>query len=166
VDIIRDGSSDHLKAPNPPSLYLPALKTLVWMDYLAVGVFNAHDCLMTSRFPVLCSLAVGRRITPMGGNHSLIKRATVFFQAHSELEKVEILYDENLAVPLVPLITARHLVLNSVPSASASAIIATLQSCVQVLSLSIDGVKEWKLSWNASFFDLLDAVSCAQTGLT
>jgi hypothetical protein len=162
---IRNGSSDHLMAPNPPSLYLPALKRLVWMNHFAVSAFNAHDCLMTSRFPVLRSLAVGRSITPMGGNRSLIERATVFFQAHSELEKVEILYDENLAVPLVPLITAHHLALTSVPSPSASAIIPTLQSCVKVLSLSIDGVEEWKVSWNASFFDLLDAVSCAQTGL-
>jgi hypothetical protein len=161
---IRNKTSDHLMAPNPPSLYLPALKKLVWMDLsVAMNTFNRHDFLMTSRFPVLRSLAVARNVTPI--EDSFIERATVFFQAHSELEKVEILFDNNLAVQLIPLITVHHLALNCVFSPSASAIIATLSSCVQVLSLSIEGVKEWKLSRNASFFDLLDAILCAQTGL-
>jgi hypothetical protein len=162
---LHKGSSDPLMATNPPSLYLPALKRLIWTDSFAMGAFNAHDYLMTSRFPVLRSLAVGRAIMPMGSDHSLIERATVFFQAHSELEKVEIFYNDAFAVPLVPLITARHLALSGSPCASASAIIATLQSCVQVLSLSISSVPHWKSCLNASFFDLLDAVSCAQTGL-
>jgi hypothetical protein len=163
---IRNESPDDVKAPNPLSLYFPALKTLVWMQFFVnMDTFDAHDCLMTSRFPVLRSLAVGRSITPMGGNHSLIERATVFFQAHSELEKVEIFYNDAFAVSLVPLITARHLALSGAPYASASAIIATLRSCVQVLSLSISSVPHWKSLLNASFFDLLDAVSCAQTGL-
>jgi hypothetical protein len=113
---------------------------------------------MACRFPALRSLVVGMEHPPRVDDSKFINLTTRFFKRHDQLEHVEIRLDESLSVALIPLVTARHLIIYS--STSMPTTVAELLPCVHVLSLRFQ-IKQQA----ARLFGMLDALSSTDTGL-
>jgi hypothetical protein len=143
-----------LASQTPLSLQLPLLRHLSWVSFT-----STEEHLMACRFPALRSLVVGMGLPPRVDDSKFIDLTTRFFERHDQLKQVEIKswFDETLSVALVPLVTARHLILYS--ESSTPAIVAKLPACVHVLSL------RYYIKQAARLFDILDALSATDTGL-
>jgi hypothetical protein len=139
---------------SPLSLQLPLLRHLSWQD---TSPNSTEENLMSCRFPALRGLLVGMVHFERVHNPKFNDRTTRFFEMHDQLKQVEISLGGSLSVALVPLVTARHLMLNCYSSTPTT--VAELPACVHVLSLRFYMPKAARL------FDMLDALSSTTTGL-